>query len=140
MLSACTATEIADPSRDSCETEGRDQIRSYSSPQRCIHSAVQRIALKLRRLGWFVTNERLPQLPGAASFKRVLDGELFLDGVARRARPGGRVSWSWKAHFLHPTDRRRCACAPDLWRIGVVGRSEPKRARAHQRSAPRPHS
>jgi hypothetical protein len=25
-------------------------------------------------------------VPGAASFKRVLDGELFLDGLARRAR------------------------------------------------------
>jgi len=48
--------------------------------------------LSLRRLAWFVTNERLPQLPGAASFKRVLDGELYTDtrlGAPRRRARGG---------------------------------------------------
>jgi len=34
----------------------------------------KRPALKLRRLAWFVTNERVPQLPGAASSKRLLGG------------------------------------------------------------------
>src|SRR5207249_6622484 len=35
------------------------------------------------------TNERLPQVPGAASFKRMLDGALFTDARARRAPHGG---------------------------------------------------
>src|SRR6267143_4208794 len=50
------------------------------------------MALKLRRLAWFVTNESLPQLPGAASFKRMLGGALFIDARTRRA-PHGRSGW-----------------------------------------------
>ena len=53
--------------------------------------AAERIALKLRRLACLVTNESLPQLPGAASFKRMLDGAPCPDARARRAHHEGRA-------------------------------------------------
>jgi len=52
-------------------------------------------------------------VPGAASFKRVLDGELIRDGRARGARSGGRAPPGlWKAYIVHPTDGKWCASAP----------------------------
>src|SRR3989442_1633524 len=69
------------------------------------------MALELRRLVWFVTNGILPRPPGAASSKRVLDGALFTDARARRARLGSRARlWvenlPMGSHFIEGRARR----------------------------------
>src|SRR2546425_188030 len=99
--------------------------------------AAQRPALKLRRLGWFVTNGILPQRPGAASFKRVLDGELFQGARARRARSEGRARHAWKASFAHPTNEMclRGAHRPVAHPEGGARRSEAG-SRASELGAP----
>ncbi len=76
-------------------------------------------------------------MPGAASFKRVLDGAPFTDARARRAplvRSGrlGLVTLLLGSHVY----RSRCAARPTRGSVGVVGCGEPMLARALRRSAP----
>src|SRR5439155_5174743 len=68
-----------------------------------------RIALELRRPGWFVTNGILPRQTGAASSKRMLDGALGTEARTRRARLGGRAALGRELADGQPPDGRTCA-------------------------------
>ena len=93
----------------------------------------------LRRLGLCFTNGILPQPPGAASCKRVLDGALGTDARARRAQHGGRappLGWEVVSGQLPDRKEVRGAARRSHGR-GVVGRGALMLARASRRSAPR---
>ena len=63
-------------------------------------------------------------MPGAASFKRVLDGELFLDGVARRARFWRPSLPAFEGVFRSPHGRTVVRVRARYVAHGVVGRGE----------------
>ena len=75
-------------------------------------------------------------MPGAASFKRVLDGALFTDTRARRAPSEARPPRLGKLLLGSHGYRRKCAARLTRSGLGVVGRGELQLARASRRSAP----
>jgi len=82
----------------------------------------------------------LPQLPGAASFKRVLDGALSIDARARRVPTEGCAALLWEAASGQPLVSKEVHGAPERGSLGVVGRGELKHACASWRSAPRAYT
>jgi len=63
-------------------------------------------------------------VPGAASFKRVLDGELILDGVARRARFRRPSPPAFEGVFRSPHGRTVVRVRARSVAHGVAGRGE----------------
>ncbi len=76
-------------------------------------------------------------MPGAASFKRVLDGAHCPGARARRAPNGGLGQLALRSGFWAAAASKDCAARPERDGLEVGGRGELQLARASRRSAPR---
>jgi len=75
-------------------------------------------------------------VPGAASFKRVLDGALFIDARARRAPHGRSGSQALGRCVWAATVLEDVRGAPNTWPPWSGGARELELARASRREAP----